>query len=200
MATQKSGFKLLIYAVLLLLLLFGLIRIFVNTSGSFFLLELFGTLFLLLLTLIGFAGYKSWGERVLFFVFLFYLINLVLIWYHTNALYLVLLFIAVAGFLLSSPHRNNNCDDCSNPVSEEPHSEVFEPVRYEEPKEVKTAAKTSAKTQYSPGKFLASKRGNVYHLPKCDWAKRISKTGQVWFKSKEEAWEKGYKAHSCIEE
>jgi methylphosphotriester-DNA--protein-cysteine methyltransferase len=52
--------------------------------------------------------------------------------------------------------------------------------------------------KFVPGKYIASKSSNVYHEPKCDWAKKIHKSRQLWFASKEEAWEKGFKAHSCV--
>ncbi|GEM_PF-1080182 len=69
-----------------------------------------------------------------------------------------------------------------------------------------TATKSSSPTLsakagavHSPGKYIASKYGNTYHEPKCEWAKKINKAHQVWFAVKENAWEKGYKAHSCVQ-
>lgn len=53
--------------------------------------------------------------------------------------------------------------------------------------------------KHFPGKFVASKNSNVYHAPKCEWAKKIAKTRRLWFASQEEAWEKGYKGHTCIQ-
>ena len=50
---------------------------------------------------------------------------------------------------------------------------------------------------YTPGKYVASKTGSVYHAPKCDWAKKIKENKQVWFDSEKEA-KKKYKPHSCI--
>ncbi len=57
--------------------------------------------------------------------------------------------------------------------------------------------KETTKT-YSPGKFVASKYGKTYHIPKCAWAKKIKKKSQVWLKDEEEAIKKGYKKHSCV--
>lgn len=56
----------------------------------------------------------------------------------------------------------------------------------------------SVTESFYPGKYLASIRGAVYHVPKCDWAKKISKKSRIWFKSDEEARKKGYKKHSCL--
>ena len=200
MATRSRG-KLLIYGILFVLLFFGLIGIFVNTSGTFFDLELAGFVFLLLLAFVGFIGYsKVWGENLFFFTFLFYVVNLGLLWYFNDSLYLVLLLLALLGFLMSIPKKCSCC--CGVPPAplqtEEPHSVVFDSpaaVKAEETVENETVTKTAAK--HSPGKFVASSRSNLYHAPKCDWAKKISKTRRVWFENKEEAWEKGYKAHNC---
>ncbi len=106
---------------------------------------------------------------------------------------------------------------------DEPRSEIFaenvkrlnstEPFGsfvFETKEDKKTARKSTVTKQasptlsakvgavHSPGKYIASKYGNTYHEPKCEWAKKINKTHQVWFAVKENAWEKGYKAHSCV--
>ena len=198
---EKSKFKLFIHGIFLVVLLFGLINIINLSYGKMFYLELMGFLFLLLLTLISFIAYKNWGERVLFVVYLFYLINLILVWYLLGPLYLILLFLALLGFLMSIPKTNySKLNVQPKLVSDEPHSEVFDVA--DDNTVVKTRAKTTtkkpAKTSYSPGKLVASKASNIYHLPKCEWAKKIKSHRRVWFKNKEEAWEKGYRAHSCV--
>lgn len=48
------------------------------------------------------------------------------------------------------------------------------------------------------GIFVGSRNSNKYHLPDCQWAKRIKKENEIWFKSEKEAQEKGYQPHSCI--
>jgi hypothetical protein len=62
--------------------------------------------------------------------------------------------------------------------------------------EEKPVEKKILKT-YTPGKVVSSKTSNVYHVPKCDWAKKIKKSNQVWYASDEEAKKEGLKAHSC---
>lgn len=54
------------------------------------------------------------------------------------------------------------------------------------------------KKEFKPGKYIASKTGVKYHIPKCDWAKKIKKENRVWFDSKEEAEAKGLKACNCV--
>jgi len=181
-------FKFVTYAILLVLLLFGLVRIFVTSSGMFFNFELIGFVVLSLLSFIGLAGFtRKWGERALFFMFLLYIVNLLLIWFFFESLYLVLLLLSVFGFLMSIPRVEHDYSPVrmDPTVSEEPHSMVFDPI---EPK-----------VTHKPGKYVASKSSNVYHEPKCEWAKRIKENRRTWFAKKEDAWEKGYKAHSCVE-
>lgn len=213
MADSKSRGKLFIYAVLIVLLLFGLIRTLVSTGGKMFLAESLCFVILLLLAVLGFAGYlKAWGERVLFFVFMLYLLNLVFVWYFNREISVILLILAVIGFLMAIPKQKScSCQtkivdfeekkpvkveikEKENPA-EEPHSQIFDSSEEIKP-EIKQPI--NPKKEFVPGKFVASKKGNQYHLPKCDWAKKIAKSNRVWLKSKEEAWEKGYRAHDCV--
>lgn len=186
---SKSVAKLLLQAFLLVVLFFGLTRVVVTSQGLFASLELAGLLFLLSLSVAGFANYKSWGDRVIFLVFLMYLCNLVLVWYFYGSLYVTLLLVSLFGFLVSLPERRNYL-----PQKNEP-SAVPSPVR-DAPKPVEEAPKPKA--TFSPGKYVASKRSNVYHEPKCEWAKKIQKERRLWFASREEALDKGYKKHDCV--
>lgn len=51
---------------------------------------------------------------------------------------------------------------------------------------------------FIPGKFVASRKANKFHSPKCDWAKKIGTENQVWFNSQEEAESKGFEADKCV--
>jgi hypothetical protein len=207
MAEEKNKGKLIFYGILLIILFFGLIGIFISANGLFFGLELAGMLLLLLLSLIALSGYqKSRGERVLFFVFLFYITNLVLVWYFVGPLYLVLLFVALLGFVMSVPRQCcSGCNTCvpSPPETveeEEPHSEVFDapPEPERQTPERKVTSERKKATSYSPGKYVASKRGKYFHEPKSEWAKKITKANQIWFQDKKEAYKQGYKAHQDV--
>ncbi len=57
----------------------------------------------------------------------------------------------------------------------------------------------SKKTNNNSNKFVASKRGKFYHKAGSEWAEKIKSANQVWFSTKEAAWEAGYKAHKDIE-
>ena len=138
------------------------------------------------LTFVGYVGYtESWGEKFFFFTFLFYVGNLAILWFTAGSLYISLLFVSLLGFVISIPTKS------SHPVEEEPRIETY-PEPYSEVFDIPSVT-------HSPGKYVASKKGKYYHEPKGDWAKKIKPNNQVWFQSKEEAWEKGYKAHESVQ-
>tara|TARA_Y100000310_G_C20669399_1_gene809391 strand:- start:633 stop:1301 length:669 start_codon:yes stop_codon:yes gene_type:complete len=221
MAEEKGMVKFFVYVFMILILFMIMIPVIFSFSGKVIKLELIGMVFLILLSLIGFVGYRtSWGERVLFFVFLFSLANLLLIWHFTDKLFLLPLFFAVVGFLMSLPRKGCGCEEVEEPevktygeVVENPvvlpvekEAEVVEEkvvkAKVTEKKPVKkTTVKNVVKKKavHSPGKYVASTGGSVYHEPKCDWAKRIVKKRQVWFDDKRSANKKGYRGHSCVQ-
>lgn len=97
-------------------------------------------------------------------------------------------------------------------VDEEMREEVKQELKHEVKKEVKPELKEEIKdemkaeqkranitTAFTPGKYIASKKANKFHSPKCDWAQRIDKENQIWFNSKEEARAKGFEADRCVE-
>lgn len=171
------------HAFVLLLLLVGWVPIIALSGGKTFVLELIGFFILLILTGLGFirAG-VSRRTSILFFVYTLYLLNIALLWFVTSELYLVLLLLAVIGFVFAYPRRMTFVsDDQVQEQKEELHSMVFDPPK--------------TKTKPSSGKYVASKRGKYYHEPKSEWAQKIKPENQVWFANKEAAWEAGYKAH-----
>ena len=91
-----------------------------------------------------------------------------------------MLFAAI-GFVVSVLNIKEEKHEKYRPVEEKKEEEKEEPVY----------------TNFEPGKYVASKTGNSYHIPKCDWAKKIKKGNQVWFNDEKEA-KKKFKAHSCI--
>ena len=249
MKNKQDLLTILLNALVVFILFFALIRLFINTTGTFFALELGGLFFLLLLSLIAAVGYsKIWGKKILLLVYIFYIINLLLIWKLKGPLYLTLLLLSIFGAMLivmdliklGSSKRKKNVQSKLSSFNQEPYSEVFDPLvsdsgTWEDNEEkqfndlkdenkkpvsskvssskgisskVKESSKTISKSKtirknkpsrHSPGKYVASARSNIYHAPKCEWAKKINSIRRVWFKSKEAAWEKGYKAHNCVE-
>jgi hypothetical protein len=195
---EGSHWKLLLYGLFFVVLFIGLIRIFGGSTGIFFYLELLGLLVLLLTMLIGFLGYgETWSDMIFLIVFLAYIANLLLVWGFRSS-HGALLSISIVAFLvtLSFVLSGRGSSEEEDFVPEEPHSMVFDAPQVEV---VDIEPAKESTTRHSPGRLIASKTSNVYHAPKCEWAKRISKAKRVWFEDKAEAWEKGYKAHSCME-
>lgn len=196
---EGTYWKLLLYGAFFAVLFSGLVLILREGSSLFFYLELIGLLFLLLVMLIGFVGYgQRWGDTLFLFIFFVYIINLLLVWGYKSR-HGVLLLISIIAFVITLTFVLSGNDEEEDFVpSEQPHSMVFDPPAPEvEVVDIEPEAKVAA--GHSPGRLIASKSSNVYHAPKCDWAKRISKARRVWFEDKAEAWDKGYKAHSCME-
>ena len=52
--------------------------------------------------------------------------------------------------------------------------------------------------QNKTGMFVASKNSKIYHSPDCQYAKRINEKNKIFFKSAQEARERGYSPHSCV--
>lgn len=215
MAHKNSG-KLIVYALLIVVLLFGLIRILITGSPNFLRLELVGLAFLLLLSFIGFIQHHTqWGEPLFGLVFLLYIVNLIMIWVYSKSLYVVLLILAIAGFYLvlfsihkkslqsakkSLPHSITETHSLNEKEArnQKAHNALFDNLS----PTMKVAQQTSREnvdTSFIPGKFVASKQSNQFHEPKCDWAKKIRSERRIWFSSKQDAWEKGYRSHSCIQ-
>ena len=199
--TYKDAGKLFFQSLLLLILLFGLVRLVTVKSGTLMVLELLLLGLLLVLSAVGLATYKHPRSRVLFLVFLLYTGNLLLLWYFYQSLYLVLLLVSVVALLVSMPCcRKKSAGESKKEGESTPPKPATSapPQKVGEAKEVerREAAKVTAK--FTPGKYVASRRSNVYHEPKCDWAKKIQKDRRLWFASREEALNKGYKKHDCV--
>jgi hypothetical protein len=62
----------------------------------------------------------------------------------------------------------------------------------------KPAVKKTIKASHVPGKYIASKKSNLFHEPKCEWAAKIKEHRQLWFATKQEADNKKYRPHSCV--
>ena len=194
---KKTGMKLITSGIFLLLLFFGLIQLFINGGRYFFPLELLGLVLMAALAFVSFLNYHHfWGKMLLFMVFVLYLGDLVLIWLFKGQLYIMLLLLGLAGFMISIPWQTKQNQAVISPKHrpEELHSQIFEVPQEAKAKEPKTEVKTS----FSPGKYVASMQSNQFHEPKCDWAKKIKKERQLWFQNKDEAFEKGFRQHSCL--
>ena len=184
---------------LLLVLLFGLSLKGFSTGA-----ELIAFSVLLLLCVGSLVTYKTSGKNMLFVIYSLFIIDILVLWLPTNSLYFTLLLVSLLGLLISVPRRGRKvCEDrtCEPMASTPPPQKIVEGKVVPKAAETKVEAKETvapAKATFTPGKYVASKRSNVYHEPRCEWAKKIQKARRVWFVSREEALNKGYKKHDCV--
>ncbi len=89
--------------------------------------------------------------------------------------------------------------DCKNLFNAEPIKEYVE-VGFNSSSQVKgeQSKSDSVHLQNKTGMFVASKNSKIYHLPDCQYVKRIKDENKIWFKSAKEARERGYSPHSCV--
>ena len=168
--------------IILLIVFLGLIKIIFKFGGAGFLLELLALVILLFIAFIAlipaYSGSRGgWG--FLSGVFFLILLNSLIIYIRTGMsgkAYLGTLLFAAIGFVIS--------------VANIKREEYEAPVKEEEKEE-------EVYTNFEPGKYVASKTGSTYHVPKCEWANKIKKKNQVWFDDEKEA-KKKFKAHSCV--
>jgi len=180
----EAKFSFFVTDIILLIVFLGLTRIIFRFSGIRFLLEVLVAAVLLFIAFIAlipaYSGSKGgWG--FLSGVFFLILLNLLVIFIRTGmsgkTFYGTLLFAAI-GFVISVANIKDDEEEYyEEPVEEQKDEEVY--------------------TNFEPGKFVASKTGSTYHIPKCDWAGKIKEKNQVWFDDEKEA-KKKYKAHSCV--
>ena len=86
----------------------------------------------------------------------------------------------------------------SNEESKEEMNQELKPEIKREIKEELTAEQKKAASMektFTPGKFIATRKGNKFHQPKCVWANNINKENQGWVDSKADAITKGYSEH-----
>ena len=167
--------------IILLIVFLGLINMIFELHSIFFVLELIFLLviaFFALVSVVAVYNNARWGWTFLSLILGLILVDVLFIYYLKGRpdFFFTITIIAIIGFLISVGHIKKR---------EEEH---------EAKKEVKVSR------EFKPGKFVASKTGTKYHAPKCDWAKKIKKSNQVWFNTEAEAKKKGYKADSCLKE
>ena len=155
---------------------------------EFFLICLFVIISLIILA--GIYMNHNWAWKLSSLFFIVFIVNIYYMYF--NATHGVLIangaaFLSALGFMISVASIEKGEKSISEP------EDTKEPAK----SDVKVES-YGTKTEFRPGKFVASKTGSVYHTAKCDWAKKIKKQNQAWFKSEQEAKKKGYKAHNCV--
>ena len=176
-------FSFFIMSIFLGIVSLGLVNMVFNLSGIFFVLELIFFMVIALFVLISMVAVFNnvkWGWVFLSYILGLILINILFIYYMRGRpeFFFTTTLFALLGFLISLVKAQKN-------------EEVEED--FEAPEEEESVSK-----EFQPGKYVASKNAGTYHAPKCDWAKRIKKSNQIWLDDEKEAKKKGYKAHSCL--
>ncbi|MBW2966553.1 hypothetical protein KY342_05605 [Candidatus Woesearchaeota archaeon] len=185
--------------VIMLVLFLSLISIIFDLTGAFFVFEfLLLLLFLLFGVVFTIGTYISKGSWLWSGLLVFFGANLINLsgLYLGNISFSKILFsltVGVLGFLIAMIKKRSVEED---DLETEDYSNVE--TKPEEKIEEKKEVKEDIKTNFIPGKYIASETGKKYHIPKCDWAKKISKKNIVWLNDKQEARKKGYKACKCV--
>lgn len=171
--------------IILLILFLGLINMIFDLHRVFLVLEFIFFLIIAFFTIISMiAVYNDarWGWIFLSWILGLILLDILFIYYKGGRpeFFFTVTIAALIGFLISVINIKKK---------EEFDAEVPEETE-----------KVEVSKEFKPGKYVASKTGSKYHAPKCDWAKRIKKSNQVWFDSEKEAKKKGYKEDDCVKE
>lgn len=164
-----------------------------------FVLEL--GMLLVLLFFMGFAVFavyhnKKWGWTLAGAVLMLLLLNIFFVYLLTKTFgtaHLTATLFSIAGLALCVFTLRG-----SGVVAARTESKKEDYYPYIDKMEPELAKEPSIEKTFTPGKFVASKKANKFHAAKCDWAKRIGKSNQIWFNSREEAESKGFEADTCI--
>ena len=182
-----SKFSFFAADIILLVVFLGLALLTFKLSGLKFLLAILFVVILLFISFIAlipaYSGSRGgWGFLTgVFVLILIYLLAIFIKTSMAGKAFLITLLFAAIGFVISI--ANIKKEEAEEPVAEEKGKEEKEEAVY---------------TNFEPGKYVASKMGSVYHIPKCDWANNIKEENRVWFNSDEEAKRKKYKKHDCL--
>lgn len=194
MGERNSGMFLAMIIIMFILFL-SLIHIVFDLTGAFFIFEF---LLLLLFLLVGAVltarmiyNNDNWIEYGFLVFFGANLINLsFLFWINASFSDIILPLIAgISGFVVAFIKKGSEKEEEWNDTE----TEFKEEELVEEKPKVE-----DIKVNFSPGKYVASETGKKYHIPKCDWAKKINQNNIVWLDDKSDAKKKGYEPCKCV--
>lgn len=222
---EKSSASFLAMNFILLFSVIAFILIVFELQGISFVFEL-GILlifmFLLVFSIFVVYNNKKWGWTVLGATLVLLLLNIFFIFVFTGTFetaHTVATFLSIVGLIIALLNMRETTQGYygseigeSDKVKEyypyidkmEPKEETKAEIKQELKKEIREELKEEQKKEshlakaFTPGKFVASKKANKFHSPKCDWAKRIDKANQIWFNSEQEAKSQGFEADRCV--
>jgi hypothetical protein len=182
-------------AIVLSILNILLIRQTFSFSGELFLFEFFLIIFLGLMAIDSINEFTKNNEScftVLAIYFGILMINSAVLKIAANTgISLSILLFSGIGFLLSAANIGPKRDGLDK--------ETFRDVENEVIKDIVVSKEKSepVKASYPIG-YVASKTGKKYHMPKCDFAKKISRKNRIWLNDKAEAKKLKLKPCACV--
>ncbi|MBI2542484.1 hypothetical protein HYV80_07310 [Candidatus Woesearchaeota archaeon] len=140
---------------------------------------------------------QQWGWTIIAAALAFLMIDMLFIYlitgiFETEHLTVVIfsaIGLAIALLSLKSTKPGKGTERQGSPTRYYQHLDKMEPEKSEE---------SAISGEFTPGRYIASKKAGKYHIAKCDWAKRISLENQLWFGSEDEAKAKGFEADKCV--
>lgn len=140
-------------------------------------------------------------KRFLWFSTIFFtanMLNFIVLYFLSGEtlLFVFSIVISAAGLLLASTDAKmrrrvakpkvarKNVPGKSEKVQSKPDVEVYE-----------SGANRNVKKVFTPGKYVASKWGNVYHAANSEWASKMKRDNMIFFQTEEEAKKSGRKPH-----
>ena len=200
---EKPGISFFAMNLILLFVIIGFILIVFDLNGLAFVFEMMILLvFIFLLAFAMFIIYSNekLGWTILGSALILLLLDMFFIILLAGAFetaHITTIFFSVIGLLVILLNLRTAKSYESEIEEEHKKAKNYNPyidkMESEEPKMESKIEKT-----FVPGKFVASKKANKFHVAKCDWAKRISKANQIWFNSGEEAKSQGFEADKCV--
>jgi len=184
---------LLFAAISFVFVVFGLHRF----AFVFELAVLLITIFFFAFAMFAVYSNKKWGWTLLGTILILLLLNTIFIYMLTGAFdtpHMTILLFSAAGLVIALINLKIDAESEIQIEENEKTRDYYPYIDKMEPEEHKAHIEKT----FSPGKFIASRNANKFHAAKCDWAKRISKSNQLWFNSRGEAEAKGFQADTCV--
>ena len=194
-----TGFILLFALISFILVVFDLHRL----AFVFELMLLLIFIFLLAFAMFVVYHNKKWGWTILGATLIILLLNLFFVFLLTRTfetIHITTMLFSVAGLVVALLNLRGTAkepDESYSDMQHEKSKDYYPYIDKMEPQEAAVERPNIEKT-FVPGKFVASKKANKFHVAKCDWAKRISSQNQLWFNSEQEAKAHGFEADQCV--
>ncbi|MBI2653881.1 hypothetical protein HYX02_03655 [Candidatus Woesearchaeota archaeon] len=199
---EKPPLSFFVMSFIMLFVVTSFILVVFDLHRFAFVFELTMLLIFIFIVALGmFAVYhnKKWGWTILGLALMLVMFNTFFVYFlarEFDTAHLTIIVFSAIGIILAlfnlreTFQRSETTEQYEKVKDYHPFIDKMEP-QAAEPEE-------HMKKTFTPGKYVASKKANKFHSPKCDWAKRIGKENQLWFDSREEAEAQGLEADACV--